>query len=86
MTRVRLSEEAFNQLADHPYLTEDLIIGIVEDSSSEEREYEDPDHFSLTFPRKKNKKWVSVTIKVHEKAQEFLVYGIHSRRLSKRKH
>jgi len=41
MTKVRLTEEAFNQLADHPYLTEDTIIGIVIDSTLERREYID---------------------------------------------
>ncbi len=86
MIKVRLSREAFDQLADHPYVTEDTIIGIVKDSPLEERKYTDPDHFHITFPRKKNKKWVEVTILVHVRPQEFVVYGIHSRRLSKRKH
>jgi len=85
MTRVRLTEEAFNQLADHPYLTEDAIIGIVKDSTLETREYVDANHFRVAFHRKKNKKWVTVTIWVHEKPQEYLVYGIHSVGLPKRK-
>jgi len=82
MKEVRFTEEAFNQIAGHPYLTEDLIIGIVKDSILEDRKYEDSDHFHITFPRKKNKKWINVTVIVHEKPHEFLVYGIHSGRVS----
>jgi len=85
MRIVRLTEEAFNQLIDHPYLTEDTIIGIVKDSTFETREYADTNHFRVVFHRKKNKKWVTITIWVHEKPQEYVVYGIHSVGLSKRK-
>jgi hypothetical protein len=80
MKRVRLSEEAFYQLASHPYLTEDTIIGVVEDLPKKMRIYTDSTHFHITFHRKKNKKWVSVTIWVHEREYEDIVYGIHSTR------
>ena len=75
---VELLPTAFNWLKRKPFLSEEVIIGIVRFYPTSERKYSDRDHFTVEFNRRKNKKIVRVTIFVHETPSVYYVYKMHS--------
>ena len=75
---VVLSKRAYEWLLRHRFMSEEVIIGIVRTHPC--RSYRDAQLFDVTFRRKRNHGWVSVTISVHETSERLLVKKIHSRR------
>jgi len=78
---VELGPTAYRWLLRHPFMTEDAIIGAVQDFPIHERKYTDKENFELSFNRKKNKKYVKITIWVHETSAKYTVYKMHSSRI-----
>jgi len=52
---VELGPTAYRWILRHPFMSEDVVIGVVLYFPTGEREYIDEDHFKITFRRKKNK-------------------------------
>lgn len=78
---VELSYSAYRWLLRHDFMTEDDILSVIKDFPIAVREYIDMDHFKLSFNKKKNRKFVRVTIWVQETSTRYLVYKIHSIRI-----
>ncbi len=78
---VALGPSAYGWLLRHPFMSEDVIIGIIQDFPINVREYIDGDNFKISFRRKKNKKFVNVIIWVRETPLEYFVYKMHSTRV-----
>jgi len=78
---IELGPSAYRWLLRHRFMTEDVIISVIQDFPIIVREYINDDHFTLSFNRKKNKKFVKVIIWVHETLTKYYVYKLHSRRL-----
>ena len=78
---IELSPSAYSWLLRHPFMREDVIISVIQDFPITVREYINGDHFKLSFNRKKNKKFVKVTIWVHETPTRCFVYKLHSTRI-----
>ena len=77
MKQVRLTPEALEWLARHPYVSVETIISWVL-FQPEKRKYIDEDHFELSFNVKKDDKLDGVIVGVHETSWEFIVYMLHS--------
>jgi len=77
---VELGPTAYRWLLRHPFMSEDVIISVIQGFPVEARKYTDKDHFEISFRRKKNKKHVKVTIWVHETTFKYKVYKAHSSR------
>ena len=73
---VEFTHTASMQLYRKDFISEMVIINVIQDSPKSKRVYEEqePDCFILTFRRRK--KWVIIW--VHEYPERFLVYKLHS--------
>jgi len=78
---VELGPTAYRWILGHPFMSEDVVIGVVIEFPTSKREYIDEDHFKITFRRKKNKKSVNVTIWIQETTSTYFVYKMHSSRI-----
>jgi len=77
---VELGSTAYQWMTRHRFISETVIISVIQDYPTSSREYIDKNHFTISFKRKKNKKFVKVTIWVEEKPSTYFVYKIHSER------
>jgi len=75
---VELSPSAYRWILRHPFISEDVIIGIVQDAPSNVREYISEDYFKISFNRKKNRKLVKVIVWVQETSSRYFAYKMHS--------
>lgn len=79
--RVEIGATAYEWLSSHRFVSEETIISVVINAPLTERKYSDNDHFQVTFRRRKNSKFVNITLWIVEKSTTFLVYKMHSRRI-----
>lgn len=78
---IELGPSAYKWLLRHRFMSEDVIISVIQDFPLTVRGYINADHFKLSFNRKKNKKFVKVIIWVHETSTKYFVYKLHSTRI-----
>jgi len=78
---VELGPTAYRWILRHPFMSEDVVVGVVLHFPTTERESINEDHFKITFRRKKNRKSVNVTIWVEETPVRYFVYKMHSTRI-----
>ena len=71
---VEFTETASFWLLNKDFVTEMVIINVVQDFPKNKREYVEPDCFTVSFRRRK--KWIIIW--VHEFPEQFLVYNLHS--------
>jgi len=76
--RVELSSAAYRWLLRHHFISEEVIIGVVLHCPEDQRIYLNKDRFQISFKRKKNKKFVEITLWIEERPSSFFVYKIHS--------
>jgi hypothetical protein len=62
-------------------MTEDGIQSAIKDFPETEREYIGDDDFKLSFNKKKNSRFVRITLWVRESSTRYFVYKIHSSRI-----
>lgn len=75
---VLISPTAYRWLQRHRFVSEEVIIGIVLHCPISERKYSDDNRFQIVFKRRKNSKFVNITLWVEEKENTFFVGKIHS--------
>jgi hypothetical protein len=79
--RVEIGPTAYRWLLRHHFVSEEAVIGIVLHCPINERKYLDDDKFQVTFKRRKDSKFVNVTLWVQERQTTFYVGKIHSERI-----
>ena len=79
--RVELGPVAYRWLTRHRFVSETVIISIVQDVPKSLRKYINENHFTIDFRRKKNRGYVKITIWVEETTFTYFVHKLHSRRL-----
>ena len=77
---VLISPTAYRWLQRHRFVSEEVIIGIVLHCPTSERKYSDDNRFQIVFKRRKNSKFVNITLWMEEKENAFFVGKIHSKR------
>lgn len=75
---VLISPTAYRWLQRHRFLSEEVIIGIVLNCPTSERKYSDDNRFQIIFKRRKNGKFVKITLWVHENKDSLYVGKLHS--------
>jgi hypothetical protein len=75
---VLMSLTAYQWLQRHRFISEEVIIGIVLYTPRVECRYIDDQHYQLVFKRRKNGKFVEITIWVHERQDSLYVGKLHS--------
>jgi len=78
---VELGPSAYRWILRHPFMSEDVVVGVVLEFPTSKREYINKDNFKIIFRRKKNKKSVNVTIWIQENPSTYFVYKMHSSRI-----
>jgi hypothetical protein len=78
--RVELGSAAYRWLQRHRYVTEEALIGVVLHTPASERKYTDENRFQISFLRKKNRKFVRVTLWIEERQAIFFIGKAHSER------
>jgi len=78
---VELGPAAYRWLQRHRFVTEEALIGIVLHTPASERKYADENRFQISFLRKKNRKFVRVTLWIEERQTTFFVGKAHSERI-----
>ncbi len=78
---VEMSPTAYRWLLRHPFVSEEVIIGMVLHCPVNERKNSKDDKFQVTFKRRRNSKFVNVTLWVQERQTTFFVGKIHSERV-----
>ena len=79
--RVELGPAAYRWLQRHRFVSEEVLIGIVLYTPKSERKYTDENKFQLSFTRKKNGKFVKITLWIEEKQTTFFIGKAHSERI-----
>ncbi len=75
---VLMSPTAYRWLQRHPFVSEEAIIGIILNCPTRERKYFDDERFQITFKRRKNGKFVNITLWIHERQDSFYIGKMHS--------
>lgn len=75
---VLIGPAAYRWLQRHRFVSEEVIIGVVLHCPLSERKYTDDDRFQVVFKRRKNGKFVKVTLWAQERQDSFFVGKIHS--------
>ncbi len=81
MKPVRLKEMAYEWVKRHPFMTEDVIVGVVQTFPKSSRVYEVDDVYTLSFRRRKNSGSVQVKVWIQETTDELIVLKAHSQGL-----
>ena len=81
MKRVELGPVAYRWLIRHRFISETVIISIVQSTPKSSREYLNENHFVINFRRKKDGGYVKITMWVKETTSTYFVYKLHSQRL-----
>jgi hypothetical protein len=79
--RVELSLTAYKWMLRHRFISEETLIGIVLHCPLEERKYTGKNKFQISFKRRKNRKFVEITLWVEERQETFCIQKIHSTRV-----
>ena len=74
---IELKPTAYRWLLRHRFMTEDVIMSVIQDLPLTNRENINANHFKLSFNRKKNKKFVKVIMWIHETSTKYIVYKMH---------
>jgi hypothetical protein len=79
--QVEIGRTAYEWLSSHRFVSEETIIGIVINAPRPERKYLDNSRFKITFTKRKNSKFVNITMWIHERSTTYFVYKMHSQRI-----
>lgn len=75
--RVELGPAAYRWLQRHRFISEETLIGIVLQTPTSERKYLTNNSFQISFFKKKNKKFVKITLWVEERQTTFFIGKAH---------
>ena len=75
---VLISPASYRWLQRHRFISEEVIIGITLNCPTSERKYSDNNRFQIIFKRRKNGKFVNITLWVEERKDSFYVGKMHS--------
>lgn len=78
---IELSQTAYQWLLRHPFMSEEKIIGIVQQTPESERKYIDDTHFEISFKTRSNSHILEIIIWTHERLTTYFVYKIHSQKV-----
>jgi hypothetical protein len=78
---VEIGPTAYRWLLRHRFASEEVIIGVVLHCPANERKYLDDSNFLIVFKRRKNSKFVKITLWVQERQTTFYVGKMHSERV-----
>jgi len=76
--RIELGPAAYRWLQRHRFVTEEALIGIVLHTPTDGRKYLGENRFQISFLRKKNKKFVKITLWIEERQTTFFIGKVHS--------
>jgi len=79
--RVEIGPTAYEWLSSHRFVSEETIISIVINAPLSERNYLKDGSFQITFRRRKNSRFVNVTLWIDERSTTFFVFKMHSQRI-----
>lgn len=79
--RVELGPAAYRWLQRHRFISEETLIGIVLQTPTSERKYLTNNSFQISFFKKKNKKFVKITLWVEERQTTFFIGKAHSEKV-----
>jgi hypothetical protein len=75
---VLISPASYRGLQRHRFISEEVIISIILNCPTSERKYSDDNRFQIVFKRRKNGKFVKITLWVEERKDSFYVGKLHS--------
>ncbi len=75
------SPESYRWLQRHRFISEEALIGIILHCPASERKYSDDNRFQIVFKRRKNGKFVKITLWVEERKDSFYVGKLHSEKV-----
>jgi hypothetical protein len=78
--RVELGPAAYRWLQRHRFVSEEALISVVLHTPESERKYTDENRFQLSFLKKKNRKFVRITLWIEERQTTLFIGKAHSER------
>jgi hypothetical protein len=78
---VLISPASYRWLQRHRFISEEVLIGIILHCPEDERKYSDDSRFQIVFKRRKNGKFVKISLWVEERRDSFYVGKLHSEKV-----
>lgn len=75
---IELSPAAYQWILRHPFVSEEKIKSIIQQTPISKRHYTDDNHFEIPFNTKSNNHILAVTVLIHDRITCYYVYGLHS--------